>query len=208
MNARVSLFEDIVDLKRETRKTALLGMAVLIACPMGRAVAEPHLLDVQALYLTGTMSLSNIQKNVFDDVSSASGAAFSYLYQGTGYFRIGGGFFVVNGKSKDTAVSQAGGGLIMELFHDGRLQPAGGIQLGGANVTATVDSAPTSHDRIDQGFHYRGGGFLAAPYVKLGFISGKNTAYAMYKHVFFGPGSDDIDAYNGGYVVVGGTFAP
>lgn len=155
------------------------------------------------------MSLSNIEENIFDDVSSATGAAFSYLYEGTDFFRIGGGLFIVNGKSKDTAVLLTGGGLIMELFRGGgRLQPAGGIQLGGANVTATVDNASTSHDRVDQGFHYQGGGFLAAPYVKLGFVSGETTMYLMYKHVFFGPGSDDIDAFNGGYLVVGGTFAP
>lgn len=206
MKARTRLFANYA--RHVIRNTALLWMALLITCPMRHALAESHLLDAQALYLTGTMSLSNIEENIFDDVSSATGAAFSYLYQGTDFFRIGGGLFVVNGKSKDTAVLLTGGGLVMELFRGDRLQPAAGIQVGGANVTATMDNASTSHDRIDQGFHYRGGSFLAAPYVKLGLVSGKTTMYLMYKQVFFGPGSNDIDAYNGGYLVVGETFAP
>lgn len=90
MKARTRLLPDIVYAKHVTSNTALLGMALLITCPISHAVTEPHLLDAQALYLTGTMSLSNIEENIFDDVSSATGAAFSYLYQGTDFFRIGG----------------------------------------------------------------------------------------------------------------------
>ncbi len=180
-------------------KMILVGTFVIQS---SMAFAEDNRLEASVLFLTQPMRLSQISDG-YEDVSSGSGADFSYLRRKSPYFSIGGGTFGLSGEKGDTSMDINGGGLILETYYGAPFVFSARLFLGGAGGQIIGKQSDTSEKSVDEGIFTHVGGFLAAPQLSVGYAFEPIQLNLFVRRYQFASGEGKIEKLSSTYAGLG-----
>lgn len=166
-------------------------------------------IGIHSMIAVDDLALSEISPE-FDDLSSGklNGPHNSSIYILTSvnrHLRIGAETLAGNSTEDDnTSMNFQGLGFLVDFVYGERVLVHGGLHAGGVIVNATTRVGDSENTNTHQGQFYKDSGVFVAPYVGLGYQTGRLEFSVIAKWLeFVEAESDEFSAFNAPYAGIG-----